>query len=108
MTRSTTGLIWGPCMPVPGSRAIAYVFTLAGEKRVYSQNEFTVFGETSPGARVLLRIDQGTLTIDRAKRRVNIVLTVAGKPWAFDGPFTDDHEQKPTVSPPAPTTSSLL
>src|SRR3954465_14141827 len=67
VVRTTSGLIWGPCMPAPGSVSSAYVIKLAGERSTYSPGEFRIFHELPSGARFPLRVDQGVIEVDRAK-----------------------------------------
>jgi hypothetical protein len=88
VTRTTTGLIWGPCMPAPGSLSVAYAVDFTGEKSVYTPKEFALFREVSNGPRVKVTVEKGSIEIDRTKHEIKIDLTVAGKACELNGHYT--------------------
>ena len=90
-----TGLIWGPCMPAPGSVSVAYVFSFVGERSVYSEREFRAFREISSGARFPLTVEKGIVEMDRTGHRIKIDLTIDGKPCELNGQFTYTYEKEP-------------
>lgn len=99
---TTTGLIWGPCIPSPGSVATACDFWLVGERDVYTEKDFSAFSELPSGARFPLTVERGTIAIDRTRHRITLDLTIAGKPFALNGQFALVEGEEPARRPAAP------